>query len=75
MVEDLKEVEERARLAALHGEEDMSKMVVHLVKGIWLGIEDEKSELKKENIKLEKELSRSRTDALKEVRQLKASHP
>ncbi|KAF6173803.1 hypothetical protein GIB67_003804 [Kingdonia uniflora] len=32
------------------------------------------SELKKANIKLEKELDRSRTDALKEVRQLIASH-
>ncbi|KAF6142803.1 hypothetical protein GIB67_002667, partial [Kingdonia uniflora] len=45
-----------------------------LIKGIWLGIEEEKSELKKINVELEKELARSRTDALKEVRQLKASH-
>ncbi|KAF6154419.1 hypothetical protein GIB67_028311 [Kingdonia uniflora] len=36
-VDDLKEVEERARLAALQGEEDTSKMVPRLVKGIWLG--------------------------------------
>ncbi|KAF6152453.1 hypothetical protein GIB67_035521 [Kingdonia uniflora] len=36
MVEDLKEVEERARLAVLHGEEDTSRMVARLVKGIWL---------------------------------------
>ncbi|KAF6172405.1 hypothetical protein GIB67_025910 [Kingdonia uniflora] len=33
-----------------------------------------KSELKKENAKLEKELARSRTDALMDIRQLKASH-
>ncbi|KAF6150829.1 hypothetical protein GIB67_020912 [Kingdonia uniflora] len=47
VVDDLKEVVERARLAVLHGEEDTSKMVARLVKGIWLGIEEEKSELKK----------------------------
>ncbi|KAF6170799.1 hypothetical protein GIB67_015751 [Kingdonia uniflora] len=66
--------QKRARLAVLHGEEDTSKKVARLVKGIWLGIEKEKNELKKANVKLEKELARSRTDALKEVRQLKASH-
>ncbi|KAF6167519.1 hypothetical protein GIB67_031720 [Kingdonia uniflora] len=74
MVDDLKEVEERAMLAVLQGGEDMSKIVARLVKGIWLGIEEEKTELKKANVKLEKELARSRTDALKEVRQLTASH-
>ncbi|KAF6151449.1 hypothetical protein GIB67_016261 [Kingdonia uniflora] len=74
IVDDLKEVEERARLAVLHGEEDTSKMVSHLVKGNWLGNEEEKSELKKANIKLRKELARSRTDASKDIRQLKASH-
>ncbi|KAF6139425.1 hypothetical protein GIB67_026267 [Kingdonia uniflora] len=73
-VDDLKEVEEGARLAVLHGEEDTSKMVAHLVKRIWLGIVEEKIDLKKANAELEKELARSRTDALKEVRQLKASH-
>ncbi|KAF6166186.1 hypothetical protein GIB67_023896 [Kingdonia uniflora] len=74
MVDNLKEVEERARLAVLQGEEDTSKMVTRLVKGIWLGIEEEKNELKKANIELEKELARSRADALKDVMQLKASH-
>ncbi|KAF6152910.1 hypothetical protein GIB67_039617 [Kingdonia uniflora] len=73
-VDGLKEVEERARLAVLHGEEDLRKMAARLVKGIWLGIEEEKSKLKKANVELEKELARSRTNALKEVRQLKASH-
>ncbi|KAF6158988.1 hypothetical protein GIB67_042069 [Kingdonia uniflora] len=48
--------------------------VARLVKGIWLGIEEEKSELMKENVELEKELAQSRTNALKEARQLKASH-
>ncbi|KAF6169535.1 hypothetical protein GIB67_018902 [Kingdonia uniflora] len=74
MVDDLKEVGERAKLAVLHGEEDASKMVARLIKGIWLGIEEEKCKLKKTNIKVEKELAQSRTDALKEVMQLKASH-
>ncbi|KAF6161691.1 hypothetical protein GIB67_029135 [Kingdonia uniflora] len=46
-VDDLKEVEERERLAILQGEEDTSKMVACLVKGIWLYIKEEKSELKK----------------------------
>ncbi|KAF6164979.1 hypothetical protein GIB67_005348 [Kingdonia uniflora] len=47
MVDDLKEVEERARLAALLGEENTRKMVVRSVKGICLSIEEGKSELKK----------------------------
>ncbi|KAF6163831.1 hypothetical protein GIB67_016171 [Kingdonia uniflora] len=57
-VDDLREVEERARLAALHGGEDTSKMVARLVKGIWIGIEEEKSELKKAKSKLEKDLAK-----------------
>ncbi|KAF6144517.1 hypothetical protein GIB67_023963 [Kingdonia uniflora] len=68
MVDDLKEVKERARLAALHGEEYTRKMVAHLVKGIWLGIEEEKFELKNGKIELEKKLARARTDALKEAK-------
>ncbi|KAF6170853.1 hypothetical protein GIB67_015805 [Kingdonia uniflora] len=48
--------------------------VAHLFKGIWLGIEEEKSELKKVKIELEKELAQSRADALKDVKQLKASY-
>ncbi|KAF6162443.1 hypothetical protein GIB67_017331 [Kingdonia uniflora] len=74
VVDDLREVEERARLVVLYGDKDTSRMVARLIKGIWLGIEEEKTELKKANIKLEKELPRSRTDTLKEVRQLKVSH-
>ncbi|KAF6141199.1 hypothetical protein GIB67_018289 [Kingdonia uniflora] len=59
-------------LAVLQGKVDMSKVDSRLVKGIWLGIEEEKSKLKKANVELEKELARFRTDAQKEVRQLKA---
>ncbi|KAF6156977.1 hypothetical protein GIB67_039738 [Kingdonia uniflora] len=73
-VDDVREVEKRARLAALHGEEDTSKMVTRLMKGIWLGIEEEKSKLKKAKSKLEKELARAKTKTMKEARQLKASH-
>ncbi|KAF6139580.1 hypothetical protein GIB67_015537 [Kingdonia uniflora] len=54
--------------------EDTSKMVACLIKGMWLGIEEEKSELKKAKRKLEKDLARVKTEAMKEVRQLKASH-
>ncbi|KAF6156457.1 hypothetical protein GIB67_001500 [Kingdonia uniflora] len=67
-VDDLKEVEERSRLVALHGEKDTSKMVDHLVKEIWLGIEEEKFELKKGKIELEKKLARASTDVLKEAK-------
>ncbi|KAF6145308.1 hypothetical protein GIB67_017019 [Kingdonia uniflora] len=73
-MDDLKEVEERARLAILQGKEDMSQMVVRLVKGIWLGIEEQESKLKKAKSELEINLARAKTEALKEVRQLKAAH-
>ncbi|KAF6140457.1 hypothetical protein GIB67_014380 [Kingdonia uniflora] len=74
LMDDLREVEERARLVALRGEEDTSKMFVRLVKGIWLSIEEDKSELKKAKSELEKDLARAKTEAIKEVRQLKDSH-
>ncbi|KAF6165517.1 hypothetical protein GIB67_015840 [Kingdonia uniflora] len=68
------EVEERARLTILQGKEDTSQMVARLVKGIWQGIEEQESELKKAKSELEKNLARAKTDALKEVKQLKAAH-
>ncbi|KAF6175192.1 hypothetical protein GIB67_022873 [Kingdonia uniflora] len=55
--DDLKEGEERVRLAALHGDEDMNKM---------LGVEEEKSELKKAKIELEKKIARAKADAFKD---------
>ncbi|KAF6170770.1 hypothetical protein GIB67_015722 [Kingdonia uniflora] len=73
-VDDLREVEERARLATLHGDEDTSKMVAHLLKGIRLGIEEEKIELKKMKSGLEKNLAWAKTEAMMEVREKKASH-
>ncbi|KAF6151322.1 hypothetical protein GIB67_040595 [Kingdonia uniflora] len=54
---DLKEVKERARLVILQGKEDTSQMVTHLVKEIWLGIEEYESELKKAKSELEKNLA------------------
>ncbi|KAF6146285.1 hypothetical protein GIB67_008169 [Kingdonia uniflora] len=64
--DDLKEVEEWTRLAALHGEEDMSKMVARLVRGLCLGVEEEKFGLKKGKIKLENIVARLKADALKD---------
>ncbi|KAF6140207.1 hypothetical protein GIB67_000255 [Kingdonia uniflora] len=58
-VDDLKEVDERARLAILQGKEDTSQM---------------ESELKKAKSELEKILARAKADALKRVKQLKAAH-
>ncbi|KAF6165554.1 hypothetical protein GIB67_006444 [Kingdonia uniflora] len=72
--DNLKEVEERARSAILQGKEDTNHMVSCLIKGIWLSIEEQESELKKAKSKLEKNLARAKTDALKEVKQLKAAH-
>ncbi|KAF6137053.1 hypothetical protein GIB67_030817 [Kingdonia uniflora] len=56
---DLKEAEKRARLAILQGKEDTSQM---------------ESKLKRVKSALEKNLARAKTDALKEVEQLKANH-
>ncbi|KAF6150528.1 hypothetical protein GIB67_030329 [Kingdonia uniflora] len=48
--------------------------VARLVKEIWLGIEEQESELKKAKSELEKNLARAKMEALKEIRQLKAVH-
>ncbi|KAF6170980.1 hypothetical protein GIB67_014797 [Kingdonia uniflora] len=61
VMDDLREVEEKGQVA-------------HLVKGMWLGIEEEKSELKMAKSELEKDLARAKTEAMKEVRQLKATN-
>ncbi|KAF6164544.1 hypothetical protein GIB67_025370 [Kingdonia uniflora] len=66
-VDDIQEVEERARLAALHEEKETSKMVARFVKGIWLGVEEDKSELKRMKIELERKLARAKADAVKEL--------
>ncbi|KAF6142642.1 hypothetical protein GIB67_015128 [Kingdonia uniflora] len=48
--------------------------VTRLVKGIWLGIEEQESELKKAKSKLKINLARAKTDTLKEVKQLKVAY-
>ncbi|KAF6135578.1 hypothetical protein GIB67_015431 [Kingdonia uniflora] len=59
VVEDhLKEVEEKTRLAALHGEEEMSKIVgCSSDEGICLGVEEERAELKRKKVKLKRNLA------------------
>ncbi|KAF6170018.1 hypothetical protein GIB67_034410 [Kingdonia uniflora] len=54
--------------------DEVAEEVVCLVKGIWLGIEEQESEMKKAKSELEKNLARAKTDALQEVKQLKATH-
>ncbi|KAF6159208.1 hypothetical protein GIB67_022887 [Kingdonia uniflora] len=63
--DDLKEVEEKARMAALHGEEKMSKMAACLMKGICLGVEKERAELKRKKAELERNTAQLKTDMLK----------
>ncbi|KAF6167600.1 hypothetical protein GIB67_031183 [Kingdonia uniflora] len=53
---------------------DDLKEVAHLVKGIWLSIEEQEAEVKKVKSELEKNLAQAKTDALKEVNQLKVAH-
>ncbi|KAF6172093.1 hypothetical protein GIB67_029511 [Kingdonia uniflora] len=60
------EVEETARLAALHGVEKMSKTVTRLMKGICLGVEKERAEMKRKKVKLKRNVARLKTDLLKE---------
>ncbi|KAF6165876.1 hypothetical protein GIB67_012773 [Kingdonia uniflora] len=67
-MDDLNEVEKRARLEILQGKEDTSQLVAHFVKGIWFGIEEQESELKMAKSELEKILALAKTDALKEVK-------
>ncbi|KAF6134362.1 hypothetical protein GIB67_005754 [Kingdonia uniflora] len=62
--DDLKEVEEKAKLAAPHGEEEMSKMAAHLMKGICLGVEEERADLKGKKVELERNVARLKTNLL-----------
>ncbi|KAF6166867.1 hypothetical protein GIB67_026646 [Kingdonia uniflora] len=74
--DDLKEVEERTRLVALHKKEDMSNMVAHFVRGKWLGVEEEKYEQKKVKIELEKKgYPEDEVDTIKYSSLLAASYP
>ncbi|KAF6173941.1 hypothetical protein GIB67_039892 [Kingdonia uniflora] len=72
MDDNLKEVEEKAKLAALHGEEEMSKMAARLIKGLCLGVEEEKAELKRKKVELKRNVARLKTDLLKEGKWMEA---
>ncbi|KAF6158391.1 hypothetical protein GIB67_022471 [Kingdonia uniflora] len=74
--DNLKEVEEKSWLATHHGEEEMSKMAARLMKGICLGVEEERAELKRKKVELERNIAQLKIDLLKEgkwVEDLKAS--
>ncbi|KAF6148055.1 hypothetical protein GIB67_024230 [Kingdonia uniflora] len=70
--DDWKEVEVKARLAALHGEEEMSRMAARLMKGICLGVEEERVELKRKKVELERNVAQLKFDLSKEGKQLEA---
>ncbi|KAF6151309.1 hypothetical protein GIB67_040582, partial [Kingdonia uniflora] len=70
--DDWKDVEEKARLAALHGEEETSRMAARLMKGICLGVEEERVELKRKKVKLEKNAAQLKSDLSKEGKRLEA---
>ncbi|KAF6155491.1 hypothetical protein GIB67_014810 [Kingdonia uniflora] len=62
--DELKAVEDRARLAACNGEEEMNKV------GICLGMEEEKDEFEKGKVELEKKVARLKSDLIKEGKRL-----
>ncbi|KAF6158535.1 hypothetical protein GIB67_040049 [Kingdonia uniflora] len=68
--DDLKGVEKKARLATLHKEEEMSKMAVRLINGICLGVEEERAELKRKKVELERNVGRLKNDLLKERKRM-----
>ncbi|KAF6158361.1 hypothetical protein GIB67_022441 [Kingdonia uniflora] len=70
--DDWKEVKEKVRLAALHGEKEMSKMAARLMKGIYLGVEEERAELKRKKVELERNIARLKSDLSKEGKLLEA---
>ncbi|KAF6142134.1 hypothetical protein GIB67_037052 [Kingdonia uniflora] len=64
--DDWKEVEENARLAALHGEEEMITMAARLMKGICLGVEEEMADLKWKKVELKRNVARLKSNLRKE---------
>ncbi|KAF6144760.1 hypothetical protein GIB67_016834 [Kingdonia uniflora] len=60
--DELKVVEDRVRLAARKGVEEMNKMAARLMNGICLGIEGEKVNLKSGKAELKKEVARLKSD-------------
>ncbi|KAF6172214.1 hypothetical protein GIB67_024836 [Kingdonia uniflora] len=70
--DDWKEVEEKSRLAALHGEEEMNIMAARLMKGICLGVEEERAELNRKKVKLKRSVARLKSDLTNEGNRLEA---
>ncbi|KAF6158208.1 hypothetical protein GIB67_015002 [Kingdonia uniflora] len=70
--DDWKEVEEKARLAALHREEEMSRMAARLMKGICLRVEEERDVLKRKKVELERNVARLKSDLSKKGKRLEA---
>ncbi|KAF6134749.1 hypothetical protein GIB67_002150 [Kingdonia uniflora] len=70
--DDWKEVEENARLAALHKEEEMSRMAARLMKGICLGVEEEKAERKRKKAELERNIVQLKFNLSKEGKRMEA---
>ncbi|KAF6169379.1 hypothetical protein GIB67_016549 [Kingdonia uniflora] len=66
----LKVVEDSAKLAVHNGEEEMSKMAACLMKGIYLGMEEEKAELEKGKAELEKKVTCLKTEIAREEKWL-----
>ncbi|KAF6148258.1 hypothetical protein GIB67_012033 [Kingdonia uniflora] len=70
--DELKIVEEKVRLPTHNGEEEMRKMAAHLMKGIYLRVEEEKAELVKGKAELDNKVARLKANLAKEGKQLEA---
>ncbi|KAF6169070.1 hypothetical protein GIB67_038567 [Kingdonia uniflora] len=68
--DELKTVEERVMFATRNGEEEMSKIVARLMKGICLGMLEKKAKLEKGKTELEKKVARLKADLAKEGKRL-----
>ncbi|KAF6152727.1 hypothetical protein GIB67_021387 [Kingdonia uniflora] len=66
----LRAIEDRARLTAHKGVEEMSKVAARLMKGIYLGIGEEKAELENRKVEFEKKVIRLKSDLVREGKRL-----
>ncbi|KAF6140224.1 hypothetical protein GIB67_000272 [Kingdonia uniflora] len=62
----------KARLAALHGEEEMGRMGARLMKEICLGVEEERTELKRKKVELKRNVARLKSNLSKEGKRMEA---
>ncbi|KAF6154806.1 hypothetical protein GIB67_032418 [Kingdonia uniflora] len=70
MEDELKTVEDKMKFAARKGVEEMSKVAARLMKGICLGMEEEKVELKSRKAEFKKEVARLKSDLARERKRL-----